>query len=101
MKCCNCGLRTDAIHRGKAVNDYLSIQAELVTLAEMIPNLEKAARRTPPKHMAAEKAKVEAAKLALVAAKERKVWLESERDRLNTLMDGKPYMGGGPDYIKV
>lgn len=90
-KCLNCGHDPSRLHRGTAINQYVSILSELLSLSERIPELEKTSRRTPPKHMFAEKVKVEQAKVALIQARERKATLETERDTLLTKLQGKPY----------
>jgi len=97
--CVNCGLRCQSLHRCKAINEYVSILSELLSLVEKIPELEKTARRTPPRHMVKEKEKVEAAKKLLIQMKERKVKLEGERDKLFALFEGKPYPVTGKEYI--
>lgn len=90
--CVNCGLQCQSLHVGVATNNYISILGELHAIAEKLPELEKLARRTPPKHLLAEKLKVEQAKVAARAMKERKVFLEAERARYeNDVFQGRPY----------
>lgn len=89
--CVNCGMRCCSLYFYKAVNDYISILSELLSLATKIPELEKSARKTPPRHLVAEKQKVTQAKVLLAEARARSTTLEAERDKLLALMGGKHY----------
>lgn len=61
---------------GRRINRRASIGARLVELLRQINETEKQARRTPPKTLVAERAKVERAKVMLPI-------LLAERDALN------------------
>lgn len=54
---------------GEIINQRAYAGSQLVALRERLPDLEKLARKTPPRTLVAEKARVEAAKLALPAAR--------------------------------
>lgn len=89
--CVNCGMRCCSLNFYKASNNYISILSELLSLATKIPELEKTARKTPPRHLVAEKEKVAKAKELLAQAIAQRTTLETERDKLLALMGGKHY----------
>lgn len=62
--------------RGDIINQRASTGAQVVVLRAHVPELEKLARRTPPKTLATERAKVEAAKGALLVARAKLAILE-------------------------
>lgn len=70
MKCVNCGCDAEVVSKGKLMNEKAWFASQIVSLRVRIPQLEKEARRTPPKTLVAERKKVEDAKVALVRAKE-------------------------------
>ncbi len=82
--------------RGDYINRRASTGSQLVTLRAAIPELEKLSRRTPPRTLVAERAKVADAGRSLVTAKARLVKLEAEYEgwrRLEAMAlpsDGEP-----------
>jgi len=64
--------------RGDYINRRALAGSQIVTLRATIPELEKLSRRTPPKTLVAERAKVAEAARQLVAAKARLASLEEE-----------------------
>lgn len=80
MCTCNCPPT-----RGEIINRRAATGAEVVALRARIPELEKQARKTPPKTLVAERAKVEAAKEALMVARARLAVLEVQWDHLKDL----------------
>ncbi len=70
MICVNCGCDAEVVSKGKLLNQKAWFGSQIVSLRERIPQLEKLARKTPPKTLVAERKKVEDAKVALVKAKE-------------------------------
>lgn len=72
--------------KGVLINRRATLGARVVYLRERIPALEKAARKTPPKTLKAEKEKVEVAKVELEKAKEDLVRSEKEWEELKDIL---------------
>ena len=83
---------TRARCRGEIINRRATLGARVTELRARIPELEKAARKTPAKTMHAERAKVARAVVALDAARISLATAEIEWHRLG---------GGAPDWIGV
>lgn len=68
--CVNCGCDPEVQSKGILINRCAWLGSQIQQLRDRIPQLEKTARKTPPKTLLAEKAKVEAAKVQLKQAQE-------------------------------
>lgn len=77
--CEHCGFPS----RGHKLNRWASLGMQIVNLKELIPKLEKQARKTPPRNLLAEKAKVEKAKEQLLKLRPQLEAAEVERVTLN------------------
>ena len=77
--CPCCGKAHDL---GRAMNTRASVGAEIATLRERIPHLEKVSKKTPPKHLTSARKLVEDAKVALEVCKKRLPEAESEYQEL-------------------
>lgn len=68
--------------RGRRINRRAWLGSQVVTLRERIPALEKAARKTPPRTLIAERRKVAEARVALERARADLATFEAEWRRL-------------------
>lgn len=79
---CTCPCHTFS---GHLINRRASLGARLVALRERLPEIEKLARRTPPKTLLAEWSKVQVAKLAAPALRAELAALEEEYREVRVL----------------
>lgn len=73
------------LSKGRIINWRASTAAELVRLREALPEIEKQARKTPPKTLLAERAKVDAAKASISTVKETIAMLAEQYEALKKL----------------
>ena len=92
MICVNCGCNADVVSRGILINQKASFGSQIVALRERIPQLEKDARRTPPKTLVEERKKVESAKFALIKAKEDLISIVREWTRVCASLGDIPHI---------
>jgi len=69
------------------LNEHASLGALIVTLLQQIPEVEKAARKTPAKTMIAERAKVKAAQLQLPIMKDNLLKARTEHRQLTLTLE--------------
>lgn len=69
--CINCGCHPEKKDRGKSINRAAWLSAEIVSMRNAIPELEKQARKTPAKTMLIEREKVAKAKTLLIEIQNR------------------------------
>ena len=74
--------------RGEVINRAAYLGSQIVQLKARIPELEKLARKTPPKTLLAERARVQQARLSLGTACTLLVAHEAEHARLRLELEG-------------
>ena len=84
--CVNCGCDPNVETRGHRINRAASLGCHVIQLRAQLIELEKLARKTPPKTLLAEVARVAQAKATIEGAKERLAILEDEWSRSKTAL---------------
>lgn len=86
--CVNCGCDPPVESVGRAINRCAWLGSQLAALRDRIPQLEKQARKTPPKTLASEWEKVRQAKALLEAARQQRAAMEPEHRALRERLYG-------------
>jgi hypothetical protein len=75
--CIACGDDMPLYSRGQLINRRAELGSHRLALIEQVASLEKLARKTPPRTLIAEKARVQAARDALPGAREKLARIEA------------------------
>jgi len=86
MACVNCGCDPDIPAKGRLINRAAWLGSQIVQMRERIPELEKLARKTPPKTLKSEWEKVQKAKEQLPIARQQLADMVTEQESIKPLI---------------